>query len=58
MAFYDKFFGEHQEKFGKMPTRYALALNQQLLDCVPIDNTDVRMDKIVHGSRVDFSSIS
>jgi 5-formyltetrahydrofolate cyclo-ligase len=50
MAFYDKFFHEHRELFGKMPHKMALALNEQILDSVPVDeNTDVHIDEVIYA---------
>ncbi|KAI6225231.1 5-formyltetrahydrofolate cyclo-ligase [Aphelenchoides fujianensis] len=47
MAFYDKFFSEHKELFGKSPFKAALALREQVLDEVPTTETDVRLDTVV-----------
>ncbi|KAI6233579.1 5-formyltetrahydrofolate cyclo-ligase [Aphelenchoides fujianensis] len=47
MAFYDKFFCEHKELFGKSPFKAALALREQVLDEVPTNETDVRLDAVI-----------
>lgn len=50
MAFYDKFLHEHQELFGKMPYKMALALNEQILESVPLnEKTDVHIDEVVYA---------
>lgn len=50
MAFYDKFFCEHEKLFGKMPYKIALALNEQIIECVPIHESDVRLDGLFYAS--------
>lgn len=57
MAFYDKFLCDHEKHFGKMPHRLALALSQQVLDCVPVGDTDVKMDEIVYASSCDSNAM-
>ncbi|KAI6188895.1 5-formyltetrahydrofolate cyclo-ligase [Aphelenchoides besseyi] len=47
MAFYDKFLTEHQQLFGKMPRKVALALREQIIDEVPTSSTDVKLDHII-----------
>lgn len=47
MGYYDKFLSHHREKFGKYPLIVAPALNCQLLDYVPTQSHDVRLDSVV-----------
>ncbi|CAI4229835.1 unnamed protein product [Auanema sp. JU1783] len=47
MGFYDRFLWEHKEKFGKLPKLMGLALKDQMVDQVPVTETDVTIDSVV-----------
>ncbi|CAD5207775.1 unnamed protein product [Bursaphelenchus okinawaensis] len=50
MGFYDKFFVEHTGKSypnAPAPYKVALALSEQIIDKVPVDETDVKMDIVL-----------
>uniref|UniRef100_A0A1I7S7Z4 5-formyltetrahydrofolate cyclo-ligase n=1 Tax=Bursaphelenchus xylophilus TaxID=6326 RepID=A0A1I7S7Z4_BURXY len=49
MGFYDKFFREHNLNFpnATAPYRVALALNEQILEEVPVEDTDVKINLVL-----------
>ncbi|VDM56042.1 unnamed protein product [Angiostrongylus costaricensis] len=49
MGYYDRALAEHQQRFGTMPIRYGLALREQVVDVVPLVETDVRLDGVIRA---------
>ncbi|PIO68844.1 5-formyltetrahydrofolate cyclo-ligase [Teladorsagia circumcincta] len=49
MGYYDRTLAAHQRQFGVMPARYGLALTQQIVDKVPLSETDIELDGVVHA---------
>ncbi|KAJ1369886.1 hypothetical protein KIN20_038449 [Parelaphostrongylus tenuis] len=49
MGYYDRALSEHERRFGKMPFRYGLALREQIVDVVPLTNTDVRLNGVIQA---------
>ncbi|CAD6184163.1 unnamed protein product [Caenorhabditis auriculariae] len=54
-GFYDKMLHNHENQFGKMPERVALALTQQVIDDVPITDNDVLLTHISLKETVSMS---
>uniref|UniRef100_A0A0K0CYA5 5-formyltetrahydrofolate cyclo-ligase n=1 Tax=Angiostrongylus cantonensis TaxID=6313 RepID=A0A0K0CYA5_ANGCA len=49
MGYYDRALVRHQQRFGTMPIRYGLALREQIVDVVPLAETDVRLDGVIRA---------
>ncbi|KAK5972637.1 5-formyltetrahydrofolate cyclo-ligase [Trichostrongylus colubriformis] len=47
MGYYDRALAAHQQQFGAMPAIYGLALTQQIVDQVPLSETDVKLDGVI-----------
>uniref|UniRef100_A0A7I5E6M5 5-formyltetrahydrofolate cyclo-ligase n=1 Tax=Haemonchus contortus TaxID=6289 RepID=A0A7I5E6M5_HAECO len=47
MGYYDRALNAHRRQFGVLPARYGLALMQQIVNEVPLSDTDVALDGIV-----------
>ncbi|PIO57642.1 hypothetical protein TELCIR_20938, partial [Teladorsagia circumcincta] len=48
-GYYDRTLAAHQRQFGVMPARYGLALTQQIVDKVPLSETDVELDGVLQA---------
>ncbi|KJH51121.1 5-formyltetrahydrofolate cyclo-ligase [Dictyocaulus viviparus] len=48
-GYYDRALAEHKQKFGKMPILYGLALQEQIVDTIPMSKTDVRLDGVIRA---------
>ncbi|KAJ9087377.1 hypothetical protein DSO57_1033874 [Entomophthora muscae] len=53
-GYYDKFLHQYHAKFGKYPLMVGLALPEQLIDNVPCDELDVKLDYIILPDHVIF----
>lgn len=48
-GYYDRALSAHKQLFGTLPSRYGLALREQIVDQVPLADTDVNLDGVVHA---------
>ena len=49
-AYYDRFFTKCRNHFVKEPFKIGLAFKQQIVDYIPYDSTDVKLDKVIYSS--------
>ncbi|KHJ99582.1 5-formyltetrahydrofolate cyclo-ligase [Oesophagostomum dentatum] len=49
MGYYDRFLADHRARFGKLPLLYGLAQIQQMVDSVPLGESDVKLDGVLHA---------
>ncbi|CAJ0593688.1 unnamed protein product [Cylicocyclus nassatus] len=47
MGHYDRMLADHKNRFGKLPKMYGLALTQQMVDSVPLSDTDIKLDGVI-----------
>ncbi|CAJ0575302.1 unnamed protein product, partial [Mesorhabditis spiculigera] len=52
MGYYDRWLSDHEQRFGKQPLKIGLALNEQVIDSVPVDETDVSLDFVLHEAGI------
>lgn len=50
MGFYDRFLTNYDLSCRRMPILMCLALSVQMVDIVPTDNTDWKVDEVIHGT--------
>ena len=52
-GYYDRWFEEHEKRFGRRPYVVGLALEQQILPTVPTSDTDVTLDEVLAASLIN-----
>lgn len=51
-GYYDKWLSQYKQKFnGKLPFTIGLAFAQQILDELPISETDEKLDQVLFDAR-------
>ena len=46
-GYYDSYLHRCQKTMGKMPTTIALAFKEQIVDSLPVSDTDVFIDQVL-----------
>lgn len=46
-GYYDRFLTEHRNVYHRMPYTVGLALNHQIVEAIPVTNTDVPLDLVL-----------
>ncbi|VDM84923.1 unnamed protein product [Strongylus vulgaris] len=49
MGYYDRMLADHKNRFGKLPLMYGLSLTQQMVDSVPLGETDIKLDGVIRA---------
>lgn len=49
MGYYDRFITEHIKQFNVKPHLIGIALKEQIVDEVPIEDTDVTIDDVIYS---------
>ncbi|CAJ0593697.1 unnamed protein product [Cylicocyclus nassatus] len=47
MGYYDRMLADHKNRFGRLPIMYGLSLSQQMVDSVPLSDTDIKLDGVI-----------
>lgn len=47
-GYYDKFLAKCTKRFAQPPVTMGLALNEQILDEIPVTSTDYRLDYVIN----------
>lgn len=51
-GYYDKYFESYEQKYNSIPLLVGIAFDEQLVDNVPVTDSDVKMDMVVVNEKI------